>query len=73
MDQRTCTICQSEEVASAVDEEANAVRAKDFAVIFYGCGVVDPRDSQMESLTAAVIDIHHQKNDNHDRDWWFIT
>ena len=52
--------------------KVHAVRAKVYAATLYGCEAADPRDAQMEKLAAAVIDLQHSANDNHDRDWWFF-
>ena len=40
---------------------------------FYGREGADPKDSQVEAMTAAVIDVQHQRNDNRDRDCWFTV
>lgn len=49
------------------------MRAKIFAGVFHGCEVADLKDSQIDAMTAAGIDIQHSKNDRHDRDWWSAT
>lgn len=51
-----------------MEDKAKTIRAKVYAGVFYAIGMADCNDPQVETLTSAVIDTHHQRHNRHGRD-----